>query len=224
MRVNKKHLYLFLGITLITQATTSIVGGVVGVGPFTDTKNATAAMNSIAGNIGGVYAGVFLQIITALVVIALGVALYQAARHINETAAVVAFGFYITEAFIHIVCQIIVFALAGVSRQYAVGADAALTAIGETLLSSRDFCGAIAMLPFGLGALLFYYMIMKAKIIPKWLGIWGLVTAPLVMIGWTLAAFGVPVPFALYVPYVPWEWVAGIYILVKSGKRNGNDL
>jgi hypothetical protein len=39
-------------------------------------------------------------------------------------------------------------------------------------------------------------------------------------IGWSLQAFGMSFPFALYIPYVPWEWVAGIYILAKilSGK------
>jgi hypothetical protein len=57
---------------------------------------------------------------------------------------------------------------------------------------------------------------MKANVIPKWLGLWGLITVPFILIGWSLEAFGVSVPFALYIPYVPWEWVAGIFILVKG--------
>ena len=76
------------------------------------------------------------------------------------------------------------------------------------------------MMPFGLGAVLFYYLIMKAGVIPKWLGFWGIITVSFIFIGWTLQAFGAPIPFALYVPYVPWEWVAGVYIFVKGVRTN----
>jgi len=217
MSAKQKGLYLLLGISLITQATTALAGGLIGVGPFLDTENVTVAMHSITVNMAGVYAGIFLQIITALVVIALGVALYQAGKHINKTAALIALCFYLAEAFIHVVSQIIVFALAEVSSQFVSGGDTALITIGNLLLASRDFCGAIAMIPFGLGAILFYYLILQANIIPKWLGLWGLITVPFILVGYTLQAFGVSVPFALYIPYVPWEWVAGIYILRFRG-------
>ena len=209
-----------LGISLITQATTSLTGGLVGVGPFTETGSATAAMNSIAGNINGVYIGIFLQIVTALVIVALGASLYQAGKHISKTSAIIALGFYIVEAVLHIVCQMIVFALAKVSTDFAANGDAALVILGNLLLTSRDFCGAITMMPFSLGAILFYYLIMKANVIPKWLGLWGLATVPFILVGWPLEAFGVSVPFALYMPYVPWEWVAGVYILIKGLKTN----
>ena len=55
-----------------------------------------------------------------------------------------------------------------------------------------------------------------ANIIPKWLAMWGLITVPFILVGWSLEAFGATVPFALYIPYVPWEWVAGIYILANT--------
>jgi hypothetical protein len=136
---------------LITQATTSIAGGLIGVGPFLDTKNATVAMNSIAGNIPGVYAGIFLQIVTALIIIVLGSVLYQAGKYISITASIIALGLYLAEALIHIVCQIVVFALADVSQQFVSSGDATLIIIGNLLLTARGFCGAITMMPFGFG-------------------------------------------------------------------------
>lgn len=45
----------------------------------------------------------------------------------------------------------------------------------------------------------FYYLLMKAKTIPKWLALWGLVTVPFVLVGAPLMAFGVTVPFALFI-------------------------
>jgi hypothetical protein len=165
--------------------------------------------------------------VTALVIIALAAALYQAGKGVNKTAAMIAVGFYLLEVVIVMFDQFIIFAITEVSQMFVSTGDTALFKIVELLFSARAFGGAIAMLPFGLGAFLFYTLIMKAGVIPKWLSLWGLITVPLIAIGWTLQAFGVSVPFALYVPYVPWEWVAGIYILVEGllGKNdNGGGL
>jgi len=218
MKSNKKSLYLLLGISLFTQATTSLIGGLVGIGPFIETEDISVAMNNIAGNINSFYTGIFLQIITALVIIALAAALYQAGKQINKTAAMIATGFYMLEVVIVIIDQIIIYAITDVSVQFASNGDIVLINIVKLLFSARNFGGAIAMMPFGLGAILFYYLIMKADVIPKWLGLWGLITVPFILVGWSLAAFGIPVPFALYIPYVPWEWVAGVYIIIKGLK------
>jgi hypothetical protein len=220
MSAGKKGLYQLLGICLITQATTSIIGGLIGFGPFIDTSDTAAAMNNIAGNINGFYMSIFIQIVTALVIVVLTSALYQAGKSVNKTAAMIAVGFYLLEVVIVMFDQIIIFAITEVSQMFVSTGDTALSNIAELLFSAKAFGGSIAMMPFRLGAILFYYLIMKAGVIPKWLGLWGLITVPFILVGWSLKAFGVSVPFALYVPYVPWEWVAGIYILMKSIRTN----
>jgi len=217
MKSNRKGLFLLLGISFVIQATTSLVGGVVGIGPFTHTENLAATMHHLAGNISSVYMGMFLQIVTALVIIILATGLYQTVSHINKTAAIIAAGFYFTEAIIHVVGQFVIFAVAETSFLYASSGDNSLLAIANLLFASRSFIGAVSMMPFGLGAIPFYYLLTKAKVIPKWLGLWGMITVSFILVGWSLEAFHVvSVPFALYVPYVPWEWVAGIYIFVKG--------
>ena len=218
MPIAKKNLNLLLGISLITQATTSIVGGLIGFGPFLDTSDTAAAMNNIASNINVFYVSIFLQIVTALVIVTLAAALYQAGKGVSKIAAMIAAGFYLLEVVIVMFDQIVNFTVTEVSKMFVSTGDTALFNIAELLFTARAFGGAIAMAPFGLGAFLFYYLIMKAGVIPKWLGLCGLITVPFILIGWSLQAFGVSVPFALYIPYVPWEWVAGIYILIKNFK------
>jgi len=218
---NKKNLFLLLGITLVTQATTSLVGGLIGIGPFTDTGDMATAMNNIAGNIGAVYAGIFLQIVTSIVIIALAAAFYQSGKSAGKTIAIIAFGLYLTEAIVHIVGQFVIFGIAEASRQFVSTGDPSLLTTAKLLFASRDFIGAVTMMPFGLGAILFYFLITKTKVIPKWLGLWGMVTVFFILVGWSLEAFDVvSVPFAFYVPYVPWEWVAGTYIFIKGLKMS----
>ena len=216
----EKKLSLLLGVTLITQATTSIVGGLIGFGPFTDTEDISATMNSIADNIGRFYASIFIQFVTAIVIVVLAVALYQAGKKISKTAAIVAMGFYCLEVVILIFDQMLTFGVTEISQQFASNGDIGLLYTAELLLSIKDFGGAISMLPFGLGAILFYFLIMKATVIPKWLGLWGMISVTFIFVGWTLQAFGVSIPFVLYIPYVPWEWVAGIYILARGLKES----
>jgi hypothetical protein len=221
-----KSLYLLLGISFVTQATTSLVGGLIGVGPFTETENMSSAMNSIASNINSIFVGIFLQIITALVIIVLGAALYRAGSHVSKTIAIVAMSFYLVEAMLLILDQIMIFSLTEISRQLINADETALISIANLLFASKDFSSAISMIPFGFGAILFYYLIMKARVIPKWLAVWGLITVPFVLVGSLLEALGVPVPFMIYIPYTPWEWVAGIYISIKglSNKSFSNTL
>ncbi|MCK5811666.1 MAG: DUF4386 family protein [Clostridiales bacterium] len=91
--------------------------------------------------------------------------------------------------------------------------------MGKMLLACKEFSGQIAMIPFGLGAILFYYLLMKAEVFPKWLALWGLITVPFILISVPLMAFGIELPFALLIPYVPFEFVAGITILIKYRKK-----
>jgi len=212
---DKKGLIL-LGAALFTQATTSLIGGAVFYNPYVEEGNITETMHNIAAYVSAIHIGVLLQIVTAFVIILLGVLLYRFTEHINKTAAVAALCFYIFEAILHTVGQVFVFNLTEVSVLWSASGDAALVYIGQALMAARVFAGGIAMIPFGLGAIIFYYLLMKAKVIPKWLAIWGLVTVPFVLIGIPLTAFGIPMPFAIFVPYVPWEFFTGVYILAKG--------
>jgi hypothetical protein len=211
----KKRLLQFFGVTLFTQAVTSLVGGTVFMGPFESNEITDATMRSIASSISTAYISILLQIITAVVIIMLGVAIYQIAGHKNKTMAITALSLYIFEAILLAVSQVFTFGLVEASKLYTISSDTNLLATGTLLLSCREFSGEIAMIPFGVGAILFYYLLLKAEIFPKWLALWGIFAVPLILVFVPLMAFGIDIPFAFLVPYVPFEFVAGIYILIK---------
>jgi len=214
-----KKLLLLLGLAFVTQATTSLIGGALFYNPFVTEGNIVATMNSFAGNTSAIYTGVFLQIVTAVVIIVLGALLYRVTENVNKIAAAIALIFYIFEAVLHMIGQTFVFNLVELSQSYSDTGDVALVPIASAQMANRIFAGGIAMIPFGLGAIIFYYLLMKSKIIPKWLAIWGLVTVPFVLVGIPLTVFGIAVPFALFVPYVPWEFFTGTYIIFRIGIR-----
>jgi hypothetical protein len=211
----KKRLLQFLGVTLFTQAVTSLIGGSIFMGPFASNEITDATMRTIASSTSTAYISILLQIITAVVIIMLGVAMYQVAGHKNKTMAIIALSLYIFEAILLAVGQVFVFGFVEASKLYAISSDTNFLALGKVLRSCREFSGEIAMIPFGIGAILFYYLLLKAEVLPKWLALWGLFAVPLILVCVPLMAFGIDIPFALLIPYVPFEFVAGIYILIK---------
>ena len=220
----KNGLLIFFGITLFTQAVTSLIGGSIFMGPFDSNEITDIILRGIADATTIPYISILLQIITAVVIIMLGVAMYQAAGHKNKTMAVVALSMYIFEAVLLGVSQVFIFGLVEISKIYSASGEAGLLPIGELLFSCREFTGKIAMIPFGIGAVLFYYLLLKAEILPKWLALWGIVTAPLILIGVTLMAFGIDVPSIVLVPYVPFEFFTGIFVLIKYRSRKSASL
>lgn len=218
MKTNKikKRLLQFFGVTLFTQAVTSLIGGSIFMGPFASNEITDLTMRSIANSTSTAYISILLQMITAVVIIMLGVAIYQVAGHKNKTMALTALSLYIFEAILLVVGQVFIFGLVEASKMYSISSDANLLAIGKLFLSCREFSGKMAMIPFGIGAMLFYYLLLKAGIFPKWLALWGIFAVSFILICIPLMAFGINGPFVLLVPYVPFEFVAGIYILVNT--------
>ena len=217
IKQNSKGLYRLIGAVFLAQAIMPLAGGLL----FQSLEKAgdtAVIMRAVAGNLPAVAISIFLWIATEIFVILLGVALFCAVGHIGKTWATFACAMYLLEAVLALTGQVFEFGFVKVSLLYAASGDAGLLGIGGVLLACRHFAGEISMIPFGIGAVIFYAYLMKAEILPKWLAIWGLVTAQLIMIGVPLSTLGVAVPAAVLAPYVPFEFFTGAYLLIRYRK------
>ena len=96
-----------------------------------------------------------------------------------------------------------------------------LQVLATLALESMDYLGdTLHVLAFSLGAFLFYYLLYAARTVPGWLSLWGLITLIPIFVGTLTAIFGYDLPFILFIPYVPFEFVIGIWILVKGVPQN----
>jgi hypothetical protein len=220
--VNQKGTHRLLGVAFLVQSVLPLIGG-LWFQSFEVKGDVGATMNNIAGHAPAVSITILFWIVAEIFVIILGTVLYQTIRHRNPTAAMIAYGMYVLEVTLGITGQICVFALLKTSAAYAAGGNAGLLDIGSALLTGRHFTGEMAMIPFGIGAVIFYSLLMKEGTIPKWLALWGLITAPLIMIGVPLTTFGVAVPTFVLAPYMPFEFFTGAYLLIRyRGGKNKN--
>lgn len=205
-----------LGAALFIQAITSLISGTIFLGPFIDKSDIISIMLNTASNQAIAHFSIFLDIVTALVIVWLGVLFYSLLRKANQVWATTALAFYIVEAGMLIVSKFFGYALVQVSGAYSVTNDKVFEAIGQMLLQMKDFSYSMHIIPFAVGAVLFYYLLYRIKAIPSWLSLWGLIAVIPVLLGTILGTFSVEVPFIIMLPYVPFEFFAGGYIMIKG--------
>jgi hypothetical protein len=78
------------------------------------------------------------------------------------------------------------------------------------------------MLPFALGATLFYYLFFRPGFLPRVLSLWGLIAAPLALVGTLFALLGYDVPIVVFLPNLRFELTMGVRLIVK-GIRDGSE-
>ena len=207
-----------LGVAFLLQFITSFSSGVFLQPAWLVPGNIHETMLKIANNTPLMRANILLDMFTALGVIFLGTVLYLSLRKENEKIALVALGFYILEAALLAASKLEAFSLLRMSQEYAsTGHPPYLQTMATLALESMDFVGfTLHMLAFCLGGILFYYLLYKSGIVPRALSLWGLITILPLLIATLLGIFEYEVPFIVAVPYVPFEFVIGIWILVKG--------
>ena len=208
-----------LGVAFLLQAITALTSGMILKVALTVPGNISETMIKIANNAWLLRVNILGEMITAIGIIFLGAVLFVTLRKQDEKMALVALGFYILEAVLLGVSRISAFSLLRISQEFVTtGQPAFLQTIGNLAFESMDFGYTLLMLAFCPGGILFYYMLNKSGIIPRVLALWGLITIFPMLIGTLTSIFGYKLPFAVYLPYVPFEFAVGIWILVKGLK------
>jgi len=208
-----------LGAAFLLQAVTSLISGLILKQALTVTGNISKTMINIANNALLMRASILGEIATAVGIIFLGAILFVTLRKQNEKMALVALGFYILEAALLAASRIAAFSLLRISQEYVMaGNPAYLQTLGNLAFESMNFGYTLLMLPFCLGAILFYYLLYKSGVVPRALSLWGLITVFLTLIGILSTVFGYPFLAYLSLPYAPFEFAIGVWILVKGIK------
>ena len=210
-----------LGIAFLLQFITSFASGVFIRPALVVNGSISEIMANIGKNAWLMRTNIFIDMLTACGVIFLGAILYLTLRKQNEKIALAGFCFYILEGVLHAVSRVGAFILLRISQEYVTaGQTEYLKLAGSISLNAMDFAGSsLSMLAFCFGGVLFYYLLHKSGIVPRALSLWGLIAVFPCFIGTMFSLFGYKLPFIIYVPYVPFEFVIGIWILVRGVKN-----
>lgn len=93
--------------------------------------------------------------------------------------------------------------------------------LGAPLLKAGETSSTLTEIVFPLGALMFYYVLYQARLIPRWISGWGLVAAVPFFAAGLLHLFGLTttwstIQIVLVLPIAPQEMVLAGWLIVKG--------
>ena len=84
---------------------------------------------------------------------------------------------------------------------------------GTLLLAGKEWASIPEQFPYGLGVLIFNFLMYQSELIPRWLSVWGLVGGVLVVAMGVSRLIGRPM-FLLAIPIVLNELVLAVWLIV----------
>lgn len=213
---SSKHIPRFLGAAFVFQAIAAVVWTLL-FSSLIVPGDISATMTNIADNALQMRASIVVAMFTAIGIAVLGSLLFVVLHKQNKTIALMALALYLLEVAILASSRIEAFALLRISQESVIaGHPDYMQTLGNLTYEAADFGDWLHMLPFALGALLFYSLFYTSRLIPRVLSIFGLVAASLALIGTTLVLLGFDVPIFVVALNFPFEITVGVWLLVKG--------
>jgi hypothetical protein len=203
---------------------TGTVAGILSLAFTEPVRNAQDHLLHISTNENQMVIGALLVLIMGLALAMIPLVLFSILKKYNE---VLALGYVVfrggLEAFTYITVVISWLLLVPLSQAYAQsGASnpSNFQALGTILLKTREI-GSVTAIVFPLGALMFYYLLYRSKLIPRWLSGWGLIAAIPYLAAGLSAMFGIIDPLStvgvvLDIPLALQEMVLAVWLIVKG--------
>jgi hypothetical protein len=172
-----------------------------------------------------VITGALIEFIQAAAAAGIAIGLYSILKKHNGALALGAVGFRVVECVFVLIGTLSLLSLLTLSQEFiAAGAPDASSfqTSGTLLLAVRDWSGnVISALAFGLGALMYYVVLYKSNLIPRWLSGWGVLGTVLGLAATVLGSFthdfGLgSVNTLLNVPIGVQEMVLAVWLIVKG--------
>jgi hypothetical protein len=170
--------------------------------------------------------GILLEFSCVIAIPLIPVFLFPILREHYEALALGYVVFRLLEAVLFIMVEINKLSLINVSQGYLNkgGMDASyFQNVGSSIQSWNDWSFSLYVVVFTLGALMFYSVLYKSKLVPRFISAWGFIAAALLLTGIVLimveaftgiAELGLELVFAL--PIAVNEMVLAIWLIVKG--------
>jgi hypothetical protein len=216
-----RRIAVVAGVLFITATVADVISR---VGFLTPILGAPDVLAGVAANESRVLLGALLLLVGAVAASGIAIALYPVLRQRDHALAIGSVGFRLIEgAFLLgiVVCLLILVALGREAAQGGTAASPAHEASAMLVMAARDALGQVGVLVFGLGALMYYAVFYRSRLVPRWLSAWGLLAITSVMASGVLVIAGLvepmsPAQLVLAFPILLQEMVLAGWLIVKG--------
>ena len=210
---------VLVGILFLAAMVASLLGG----GLVEAVISAPEFLSTIAANETQLLIGVLLELLNGIAVLGIGVLMFPILKSFNQKMALGYLGFRIVEAVFCCMIVISPLSLITLSQEYinAAAADAPYFQAASVLSIAGRASFANLLIPvfLSLGALLLYTVLYQSKLLPRFIAVWGLIGAILILVLNLLLTFNIELGntamiFAL--PMILNEIFLGIWLIFKG--------
>ncbi|MFC1879121.1 DUF4386 domain-containing protein [Chloroflexota bacterium] len=213
---SKRKTAIIVGVLFITALVSSMQSG-----SFLESINEPDYLTSVSANDKQVVTGVLLMVVLTASVAAIPIMMFPILREHNESLALMYVGARIFEGFFDIILALSQLLILTLSRGFV---DAAAPVApyfqtsGALIKAVHSWSSILENFPYCAGALIFYYLLYRSRLIPRWLSGWGFLGAALFLATAPFRMFDLLPPLAvvLAVPLILNELVLAIWLIVKG--------
>ena len=212
---------IVVGVLLIVCSVASILS----VAPLGSLLDSPVNLAKLAANDNAVVLAALIEFVAAATGAGIAIALYPVLRHYGHAVAWGAAASRVVGAALVLVGTLSLLALLTLAQE-SVGStlpnNAATDASVQVLLAVRDWVwNFMVSLPFLLGAGLYYYLMYRSSIVPRWLSVWGLLAVALSLVATLYSGFTqdfglTTFSTALNAPIGLQEMVLAVWLIAKG--------
>lgn len=196
--------------------------------PYTALVEGDGILANAASHEGDLIAVAVLNLVMAVAVAGVAFMIYPILRRVADTPvrqglALWYVGTRVTEGAAFLVGILATMAFLPLSRQFLAagspeGSHFEVSAL--VLESTSDLAYALGQSVFAVGAAMLYYLLLRSRLVPGWLALWGLGAAPLFLVG-SLSLMWTSDPNStfstvLYAPMAVQEMVLALWLIIKG--------
>jgi uncharacterized protein DUF4386 len=209
------------GVLYITGTVAGVLSRVVST-PVRDASDPLAAASQHSG---AVVTSALLVLVMGLSLAFIPIVLFPVLRRVNEVLAI---GYLIVRGAVETACYVVIaitlLTLAPLGEVMSAGPGTASPAglrLGNLMIDSDAAFEMPQIVVFCLGAAVFYFLLYRSRIVPRWIALWGLVAIPLFAAADVLAAYGVidvdsTAQSLLFAPIFVQEMVLAVWMIARG--------
>jgi hypothetical protein len=195
------------------------VVGLVGIGLFQSILGAPDHLSTVSANSMLLGFGAVLWLMAVIGDAAHGVLMFPVLKQHSERMAVGYLAFRIVDATFIAIMVLFVLIQIPLGSEYlkAAASDAPfLQALSTLFAQAQQYAYQIGMSALGVSGLMLCYTLYRAKLVPGWLAIWGLVGYAVILVGMLSAVMGSGLgDLSSYLGGL-WEVFVGVWLIVKG--------
>ena len=210
-----------VGILFIIATVIGVLGKVVILDPILDAPD---YLVQISAHENRVILGALLMFFGAFACASIAIWLYPVLKKHHGALALGSVGFRVVEAMLYIIGVVGLLSLLALSQEYVKAGTSSASAYqvsGTVLRAIKEWAGQLGVIAFTVGALMYYSVLYRSKLVPRLISGWGILAAASSLAAALLTISGLLVPFStafvlMQLPIGLQEMVLAVWLIVKG--------